>query len=346
MPSFRLGFFFSYYQYEVKVLVVRFSSIGDIVLTESVVRCIKEQIPTVEIHYLTKESFLDLVKYNPNVSKVHVLMGDWTSLIKSLLQEKFDYIIDLHNNLRTRRLKWALQTKSFSFPKRNIEKYIYTRFKRNVLPKNEHVVDRYFSAVSHLAVRNDYQPNRFYINTKNEIDLKSIGLIKKEYLAVAIGAQFNTKKLPVEKIMSVLKNCTKPIVLLGNQQDELEAQQLIKSLGIKEIQSFCGKLNLLQSASLIKQSAVLLTHDTGLMHIAACFETPIVSVWGNTTPALGMSAYTPTRKNQAVQIEVNNLGCRPCSKIGYQVCPKGHFSCMNLQDEHVIWNEIKKRIQN
>ncbi len=93
-----------------KVLVVRFSSIGDIVLTESVVRCIKEQLPNVEIHYLTKENFLDLVKYNPNVSKVHVLMNDWTSLIKALRLEKFDCIVDLHNNLRTRRLTWAIQT--------------------------------------------------------------------------------------------------------------------------------------------------------------------------------------------------------------------------------------------
>ena len=329
-----------------KVLVVRFSSIGDIVLTDSVVRCVKEQIPMVEIQYLTKESFLDLVQYNPNVSKVHVLMDDWTSLIESLRLEKFDFIIDLHNNLRTRRLKWALQTKSFSFPKRNIQKYIYTRFKRNVLPKNEHVVDRYFSAVSHLNITNDYQPNQFYINTSNEIDLKNIGLSKKGYLAVAIGAQFNTKKLPVDKMTSVLKNCTKPIVLLGNKQDDTEAQQLIHSLKEQSIQSFCGKLNLIQSASLIEQAAVLLTHDTGLMHIAACFETPIVSVWGNTTPEFGMYAYTPTRKNQAVQIEVNNLRCRPCSKIGYPSCPKGHFSCMNLQEEEIIWNEINKRITN
>jgi ADP-heptose:LPS heptosyltransferase len=346
MPSSRLGFFFSYYQYEVKVLVVRFSSIGDIVLTESVVRCIKEQIPTVEIHYLTKESFLDLVKYNPNVSKVHVLMNDWASLIKTLRLEKFDCIVDLHNNLRTRRLKWAIQTKCYSFPKRNIEKYIYTRFKRNVLPNNEHVVDRYFSAVSHLNVRNDCQPNRFYTNTNNEIDLKSIGLGKKGYLAVAIGAQFNTKKLPVDKMIAILKNCTRPIVLLGNTHDDIEAQQLIISLKEQSIQSFCGKLNLLQSASLIEQAAVLLTHDTGLMHIASCFETPIVSVWGNTTPELGMFPYTPTRKSQSVVIEVNGLTCRPCSKIGYQSCPKGHFSCMNLQDENIIWNEINKRIPN
>jgi len=330
----------------VKVLVVRFSSIGDIVLTESVVRCIKEQLPSVEIHYLTKENFLDLVKYNPYVSKVHVLMNDWISIIKSLRLEKFDFIFDLHNNLRTRRLKWALQTKSFSFPKRNIQKYIYTRFKRNVLPKNEHVVDRYFSAVSSLNVKNDYQPNRFYININNEIDLKSIGLSKKGYLAVAIGAQFNTKKLPVDKMTFVLKNCPKPIVLLGNKQDDIEAQQLIHSLKEQSVQSFCGKLNLLQSASLIEQAAVLLTHDTGLMHIAACFETPIVSVWGNTTPELGMFPYTPTRKSQSVVIEVNGLTCRPCSKIGYQSCPKGHFSCMNLQDQNIIWNEINKRFPN
>ena len=329
-----------------KFLVVRFSSIGDIVLTESVVRCIKEQIQDAEIHYLTKNSFQDLVKYNPNVTKTHVLSNSWNRLIKSLQIEKFDYIIDLHNNLRTKRLKWALQTKSFSFPKRNIEKYIFTRFKRNLLPKNEHVVDRYFSTVSRLHVKNDSLPNRLYINQENQFDIEKIGLAKKGYLAVAVGAQFNTKKLPVEKMISVLKKCHLPIVLLGNQNDDHAAQQIIENLKSQSTHSFCGKLSLLQSASLVEQSAVLLTHDTGLMHIAACFETPIVSVWGNTTPAFGMSAYTPTRKTQAVQIEVKGLKCRPCSKIGYHSCPKGHFSCMNLQDEKIISDEINKQIEN
>ena len=329
-----------------KFLVVRFSSIGDIVLTESVVRCLKEQIHNAEIHYLTKDVFLDLVKHNPNISKVHVLMNDWSKLIQSLQSENFDYIIDLHHNLRTKKLKWALKIKSFSFPKRNIEKYIYTRFKYNLLPRNEHVVDRYFSAVSKLNIKNDNQPNRFFINDDNKIALEKIGLIEKGYLAVAIGAQFNTKKLPVEKLISILKKSNLPIVLLGNVQDEINAQEIINKLISEEVHSFCGKFNLLQSASLVQQSAVLLTHDTGLMHIAACFETPIVSVWGNTTPELGMYPYTPTRKDQAVLIEVKGLSCRPCSKIGFQNCPKGHFSCMNLQDVEEISDEIRKKRLN
>jgi ADP-heptose:LPS heptosyltransferase len=329
-----------------KFLVVRFSSIGDIVLTESVVRCLKEQTTNSEIHYLTKENFLDLVKHNPSINKVHVLSKDWSKLIESLQKEKFDYVIDLHNNLRTKRLKWELKTKSFSFPKRNIEKYIYTRFKYNLLPRNEHVVDRYFSTVLELNIKNDNQPNRLFINSDNLIELEKFGLSLKGYLAVAIGAQFNTKKLPIDKMISVLKKCNLPIVLLGNEKDQQHAQEIINSLTSKEIHSFCGKLNLLQSASLVEQAAVLLTHDTGLMHIAACFETPIVSVWGNTTPELGMYPYTPTRRKQAILIEVKELGCRPCSKIGFQKCPKGHFSCMNLQDVEVISDEIRKKLMN
>lgn len=328
-----------------KLLVVRFSSIGDIVLTESVVRCLKDQIQGVEIHYLTKINFLDLVKHNPAISKVHVLNNDWPSLIQYLRTEKFDHIIDLHNNLRTRKLKWALKIKSFSYPKRNVSKYLYTRLKLNFISSNEHVVDRYFAAVSALHVTSDHQPNRFFINTENKIQLEKIGLKTRSYLAVAIGAQFNTKKLPTEKLISILKKCTIPIILLGNEQEDLDAQNIINALSSQDIRSFCGKLNLLQSASLVEQAAVLLTHDTGLMHIAACFETPIITIWGNTTPEFGMSAYTPTRKTQSIQIEVDGLSCRPCSKIGYQTCPKAHFACMNNQDEMRISAEIMKRIK-
>ena len=147
-------------------------------------------------------------------------------------------------------------------------------------------------------------------------------------------------------MISILKKSNLPIVLLGNVQDDTKAQEIINKLISQEVHSFCGKFNLLQSASLVQQSAVLLTHDTGLMHIAACFETPIVSVWGNTTPELGMYPYTPTRKDQAVLIEVKGLSCRPCSKIGFQNCPKGHFSCMNLQDVEEISDEIRKKTLN
>lgn len=315
-----------------KILVVRFSSIGDIVLTSSVVRCLKKQLPNSKIHFLTKNQFTTLYESNPNADKIFGLADNWDSLIAELKAENYDCIIDLHNNLRTKRLKTTIGKPSYSFPKRNIKKYLLTQFKWNLLAENEHVVDRYFKPAEKLGVKNDHLPNDFFINEKNEIDLSATNLTPKNYLAIAIGAQFATKKLPFDKLLTICDEVPFPIVLLGDKKDAVIADELILKSSNKMLVSCCGKLNLQQSASILKQAKVVLAHDTGLMHIAACFTAPIITVWGNTTPVLGMSAYTPTRKDQAINFEVQELSCRPCSKIGYAKCPKTHFNCMNQQN--------------
>jgi len=327
-----------------KILVIRFSSIGDIVLTSSVVRCIKTQLPIAQIHFLTKETFKILYDANPYVDRILGLNKNWDLLMSELIAENYDCIIDLHNNLRTKRLKISLGKPSYSYPKRNIKKYLLTRFKWNLLSEKEHVLHRYFKPVEKIGVKNDQLPNDFFIAEKNEIELTNTSLVSKKYLAFAIGAQFATKKLPVEKLLAICNRVQFPIVLLGDKKDALVADELISKSTNKELVSFCGELNIQQSASVLKQAKVVLTHDTGLMHIAACFSVPIVTIWGNTTPIFGMSAYTPTQLNQAVNIEVEDLSCRPCSKIGYATCPKNHFNCMNLQDIEKISKMISEKM--
>lgn len=323
-----------------KILVVRFSSIGDIVLTSSVVRCLKNQVQNAQIHVLTKEQFTPLYDANPNVDKMFGLSDNWELLLSELKSENYDCIIDLHNNLRTKRLKLALGKPCYSFPKKNIKKYLLTRFKWNLLSEKEHVVHRYFKPVEKIGVKNDQLPNDFFIADKNEIELTNTSLVSKKYLAFAIGAQFATKKLPFDKLLLICDKLQFPIVLLGDKKDALVADELILKSTNKALYSFCGKFNIQQSASILKQAKVVLSHDTGLMHIAACFSAPIVTIWGNTTPIFGMSAYTPTQLNQSVNVEVKDISCRPCSKIGYTSCPKNHFNCMNLQDVEKINNII------
>ena len=128
----------------------------------------------------------------------------------------------------------------------------------------------------------------------------------------------------------ICKKIDQPIILLGGKEDEEKGKQIKDALGEK-IYNACGKYNLNQSASLIKNAAKIITHDTGLMHIAAAFKKEIVSVWGNTVPEFGMYPYLSGtgHEGQGMLVEVKNLSCRPCSKIGYAKCPKGHFDCMN-----------------
>ncbi len=327
-----------------KILVVRFSSIGDIVLTFPVIRCLKEKVPHSEIHFLTKKSFESLMLASTFIDKKHFLTNDLNETIAALKKEKFDVIIDLHNNLRTHILGFKLGVKTHRFPKLNFQKWLLTQFKINRLPE-KHIVDRYFEAVATLGVKNDGKNNQFYIPSTEKVDCTATyELASKSYLAVAIGAQFATKRIPESKLLEILSQVSLPIVLLGGKEDLAQAERICQKLSNSSIHNACGKHSLLASASLVSQAKVLLTNDTGLMHIASCFAVPIITVWGNTVPALGMYAYKPEKEVKISQFEVPNLSCRPCSKIGFQSCPKKHFDCMMKQDAGKIVEEIKRAL--
>ncbi len=324
-----------------KILIIRFSSIGDIVLTTPVIRCLSLQV-NAEIHYLTKKNFQSILSSNPYVNKVWTIEKEVTEVQTKLKKENFDYIIDLHKNLRTLRLKTYLQKKSIAFNKLNIEKWLMVNFKINRLP-NIHIVDRYLETVKSLDVQNDGKGLDYFIPKKDEVQL--LELLKKEQSdfiinnqkvsAFVIGAAHATKRLPIEKISSICNKITKEknhiIILLGGPNDIDRSIEILNNINGKVI-NLCGKLNLNQSASIIEQVDEVITHDTGLMHIAAAFQKKIISVWGNTIPEFGMYPYVT--KEQFKIIEVTNLSCRPCSKIGHQKCPKGHFKCMKLIDEN------------
>ncbi len=328
-----------------KILVVRFSSIGDIILTTPVLRGLKEQITNCEIHYLTKKKFASLLENNPRIDRLWTIEDSIDEVLSELKKENFDHVVDLHHNVRTLALKKKLGRANTSFRKLNVEKWMLVNMKMDKMPK-VHIVDRYFDTVLSLGVKNDALPCEFYISIENKIDVAaSFSLEKKKYIGVAIGAQFATKTLPTEQLIKILRQINAPIVLLGGPEDDTKAQEILAGLPVNKIQNFCGKLNLQQSASVVEQAAVLLTHDTGLMHIASCFEVPVVSVWGNTVPEFGMYPYFPQKPELFSIHEVKDLSCRPCSKIGYQTCPKKHFKCMMKQDLGGIVDGLREMME-
>lgn len=313
-----------------KILIIRFSSIGDIVLTTPVIRCIKEQKPNTEIHFLTKVSFKSILENNPHITKIHTIEKDVKEVTQQLQKENFDFVVDLHNNLRSMQTKNALRKPSSTFSKLNFKKWVLVNFKIDNMPK-AHVVDRYMDTVAKLGIKNDNKGLDYFIPEKDVVKASSLpSSHQNEFIGFVIGAKHFTKQLPTEKIISICKKINKPIILLGGKEDITRAETIEKAVG-NTIYNACGKYNLNQSASLIKQAKKIITHDTGLMHIAAAFKKEIISVWGNTVPSFGFSPYLPDPKSKMV--EVKNLSCRPCSKIGYDKCPKGHFKCMMEIDE-------------
>ncbi|MCB0765648.1 MAG: glycosyltransferase family 9 protein [Flavobacteriales bacterium] len=313
-----------------KVLVLRFSSIGDIVLTSPVLRGLKQQVQGAEVHVATKAAFADLVRFNPHVDKVHELKDDLGDLIRRLKAEGFDAIIDLHHNLRTSRVKRALGVRSSSFPKLNIEKWLMVNFKVDRLPK-EHIVDRYFRAVKDLGVHNDQAGLELFIPPEREIGLDQLPEGHRPgYTALAIGAAHATKRLPPHKLVELAHLIQGPIVLVGGKEDQEVARHIASTVGGRVFDA-SGLFDILGSASLIRQASRVIAHDSGAMHIAAAFKRPVMSVWGNTIPEFGMGPYVPTNPDRARIAQVQ-LPCRPCSKIGHERCPEGHFRCMEDQD--------------
>lgn len=323
-----------------KVLVIRFSSIGDIILTSPVLRSLKQQVPGAEVHFLTKEAFGSLVISSPYVDRVHLLGEDLRNVLSALKKEKFDLVVDLHNNVRTRRVKMALGVPSKSFPKLNREKWLLVNFKKDKLPPI-HIVDRYISTVEHLGVKNDGQGLDLFIPKEKEVDLASLPATHHNgYIALCIGAGHFTKRLPPHKLVELAVKLKGPMVIIGGPGDQAVGRMICNAVGVRALDT-TGKYDLLGSASLIRQATSVIAHDSGAMHVASAFRKNVVSVWGNTVPQFGMGPYIPQHPERAHISEVLGLSCRPCSKIGFDQCPRGHFRCMEKQDlgQIVAWAE-------
>ena len=309
-----------------KILVIRFSSIGDIVLTTPIVRCLKKQIPNAEIHFLTKTNFVSLVENNPYISKSYSIKDKVAEVSEVLKKENYDFVIDLHKNVRSTQAKRAVGSKAFSFNKLNIEKWLLVNLKINKLP-NIHIVDRYFEPVKALGVVNDNAGLDYFIPEKDVVDVAdTFNLSANTYHALVVGGSYYTKQIPLNKLQEICVLSDKPIVVLGGKEDATTGLQLEKEFAGK-VFSACGKFNINQSASIIQKADKVITSDTGLMHIASAFKKDIISLWGNTVPEFGMYPYLPGKNSKI--LEVQHLSCRPCSKLGYSKCPKGHFKCMN-----------------
>lgn len=308
---------------------------GDIVLTSPVLRCLKAQLPGVELHVLTKAGFGELYTLNPNVDKVFTIQKDLGEVLPALKAERYDRIIDLHRSLRSFVLWLKLRRRRSVFPKLNVRKWILVRLHLNLMPEL-HIVDRYFRAVQALGVRNDGEGLDFFISPEDEMDIHDLPSAYHEgFIALVTGGRHATKIMPVHKAVEVIKAIPRPVILLGGPEDRERGEEVLRAAG-REVYNGCGRFNLGQSASLLRQAESVITNDTGLMHIAAAFRKRIVSLWGSTVPSFGMYPYLPEGDGFSYMAEVKGLYCRPCSKIGYKRCPRGHFKCMEDQDALLI----------
>jgi ADP-heptose:LPS heptosyltransferase len=320
-----------------RLLFIRFSSIGDIVFTTPAIRCAKQQIPGVELHFLTKASMKAVTEANPYIDHFHYFDKDLNATIKGLKAFQFDYIIDLHRNLRTFQIQKALGVPSLSYHKLSLQKLLLTKLHLNYMPAR-HIVDRSLDTLSALGVVNDGKGLDYFIPKEATLPSNALpAAFQSGYIALVIGASYATKKLPVASLQALCHKIPYPIVLIGGKEDQAEGAA-IEAINPIKIWNACGKFNLHESALLVKQSKTVISHDTGFLYIACAFHKKTVAIWGATAPALQVEPYYSTEADLSKQNEwyynaiVPELPCQPCSNYGTKQCPQGHFACMKKQD--------------
>ncbi len=318
-----------------RLLFIRFSAIGDIVLASAAFRCAKQQLPGVEIHLLTKRSMKAVMEANPYIDQFHYFDSDLAATIEELKGYSFDYIVDLHKNLRSFRIRLALGVPVLAYDKLSVEKFLLTKFQFNRMP-NRHISLRSVDALAPLGVVYDGKGLDYFIPK----DIQVPTLFPDGYVALVIGASYATKKLPLESLKQLVKLISHPIVLIGGPKEKVEGAE-IAAQDPARILNTCGTYSLHESAVMVRDARLVISHDTGMLYIACAFEKNVIAIWGATSPALQVEPFMPENsKTRVFQAIVPNLTCQPCSNFGTKTCPKGHFNCMNQQDLPVIARQV------
>jgi len=311
-----------------KILIIRFSAIGDIVLTSPVMRVLQEGLDGgAELHMVVRKRYLPVVEHNPRLSKVFSFDSTVQEVMDDLEKEGYDYVIDLQNNLRTNMIKKRLGVLSFTVEKKNLAKFIWIKFgfQWNI----PHVVSRYLDTLKTFGLSDDGKGLEFVIPSSVHVDLPF-----ENYTAVVIGANHFGKRPDASNWASIIHRIPGNVVLVGGREEEMMSTALSTE---SSIFSVVNQLNLMESAWVVKHAKMVVVGDTGLMHIAAAFGKNKLSLWGCTRPGLGMSPWRPGENS--VMLEPKGRGDRPCSKLG-DSCK---FGQLNRCIHEIDLNELEKK---
>ena len=342
-----------------KTLVIRFSSIGDIVLSSPLLRVLRSRFPASQIDFVTRKEYAELVRSNQNLNRTFEFNADGgfealRKLKKTIREERYDLLIDLHDSLRSKYLRSIRGPKRVVVDKRILERSMLVKLKKNVFKGVVSVVDRYVETLREFGIENDGKGLELHI--PDEVlfgvagKLASLQLHRFEtVIALCPGARHFTKRWPADRFARVgaafVQKLDAKVLLFGGAADEPLCKQIAWELnnqsGTERASSFAGQLGLLETAAAMQYCDVVITNDTGLMHIATAMQRKIVAIFGSTVKEFGFSPYDPA----AVVIERTGLSCRPCSHIGRSECPEKHFRCMTEIDPEQVYARARDLVQ-
>ncbi|MEO8088664.1 MAG: glycosyltransferase family 9 protein [Gemmatimonadales bacterium] len=331
------------------ILAVRFSSIGDILLTTPLLRAIRRTHPGARLTVLTKREFVPLLSHNPHLSRVIGLApgGSLFTLAAELRGDGYTHRLDLHDNLRSRALRTLVPGRWHGYPKHRWARALLIHGKRNRYRDRRPVPERYFSAVEDLGVTPDGAPPEFFIGAEatEQVEewLGSVGLHSEpNILALAPGAAHATKRWPLEHWRRLVGKAVKDglaVVIVGGPDDAALAVELAEGAG-NRVAKAAGAFGLQATGALLRRARVLVSGDTGVMHMATGVGTPVVALFGPTVEAFGFFPYT----REATVLELP-LPCRPCTSQGGPRCPLGHHRCLVDIEPAVVHEALGRRLR-
>lgn len=321
-----------------RILAIRFSSIGDILLTTPLLRAIRARYPAAHLAFLTKEQFAPLMSDNPRLNQV-ITLGPGESLgglAGRLRSERFSHVLDLHRSLRTRGLRLLVPARWSGYRNHRLAREALIRTKRNLYPRDIPVPERYFDAARRLDVHPVGEPPEFFLNAEALANARAWLAARSDQasplVAVAPGAAHNTKRWPVEYWRALVEKLVARdfrVIVVGGAEDRAIAEQVTAAGGGRALNA-AGEFGLQGTGALIANSRLLVSGDTGVMHMATGVNTPVIALFGPTVRAFGFFPYT----RRAVVLE-RDMDCRPCTAWGTERCPLGHHRCLReiLADE-------------
>lgn len=334
-----------------KILIIRLSSIGDILLTTPLLRSLRKQFPDSQIDFLVKSEYSELLRFNPWCSRIIEIDSridrNLNDVSNGIRNEHYDLLLDLHNSIRSRYIRFFSEAKKI----RVVNKYVVPRFilvhtKKNFYPGIVPVAERYLAAAKDFGVSDDGEGLEIFIPSEVSNSLRARLLESgvdpaAGMMAIAPAARHRTKMWLPERFaalaIAAVRRYKLKIVILGDAAMRPYCEQITKTITASAGEfagiNLAGQFSLLETAALLDASRLLVTNDSGLMHLAAARKCRVVAIFG---PTVGEFGFFPYRTESKV-IEEKSLSCRPCSHLGGDKCPLGHFRCMkDISVERVL----------
>ncbi|MDD5132323.1 MAG: glycosyltransferase family 9 protein [bacterium] len=334
------------------ILVVRFSSLGDVVLTTPVFAALRQALPQAKITILTKNQYQDIFANNPNIDEILTLerQENLANLISRVRRNKYDLILDLHSNLRSHILGFAAGTKVIHYDKQSFNRYALLHFKQGNQALQKSVVQRYLDTLGFLGSLPGHPDTKVYLTEKEsrlaQASLEQYGLGPNDLvIGLNPGAKWETKKWPLPNWLEFINLCQSKklkLLLFGDSTDQLFISKLLKEAGdIRDtVINLAGKTDLRQLCALIKQCRVVVTGDSGALHIAQALDIPVLILLGPTVPEFGF--IRPRPKDIVLFKE---LPCRPCSLHGTNDCKRGDWLCLSGLSAQEVFESLLEQLK-